>query len=267
MNKVLIAVSQANQEPWNSIWTNGQQNTWMASSANGVKVVNFYSKNAPLIIKKLDDFHEKNRYRRHISVWQGRLDKLFTGLISKNIPDYILDQSNDLLLINSWSTYFTLGRRYMGLYKWFLAQKEYNFLFTTNTSSYINQKKLFEVIQSFNEGHLVYAGFLIPEFEVNQFVSGAGKLLSRKVVEIIVNNSASYKHSYLEDVDLGHFMREKGISPISLSRIEIRNPQEVPDISEATLREEFHFRCKSFENPRKDAEIMLQLHERISDLK
>ena len=267
MNTVLIAVSQANEEPWNSIWTNGQQNTWMARSVNGARVVNFCSKNTPLIVKKLDAFHEKNRYRNRISVWQGRLDKLFTRLISTTIPDSVLDPSNHLLLINSWSTYFTLGRRYMGLYKWFLAQKEFNFLFTTNTSSYINQKKLIDVIQSFNESDLVYAGFLIPEFGENQFVSGAGKLLSRKVVEIIVNNSASYKHSYLEDVDLGHFLREKRIAPIKLSRFEIRNPKEVSEIPEDRLREEFHYRCKSFERPRKDADIMLELHERISTLK
>jgi hypothetical protein len=155
----------------------------------------------------------------------------------------------------------------MGLYKWFLAQREYNFLFTTNTSSYINQKKLIDVIQSFNESDLVYAGFLIPEFGENQFVSGAGKLLSRKVVEIIVNNSASYKHSYLEDVDLGHFLREKRIAPIKLSRLEIRNPREVSEIPEDRLREEFHYRCKSFERPRKDADIMLELHKMISNLK
>lgn len=267
MNTVLIAVSQANEEPWKSIWKNGQQNTWMANSVNGVEILNFCSKSAPPIVNKLDAFHEKNRYRKRISILQGRVDKFSTKLIPKTIPHSIFDQSNQLLLINSWSTYFTLGRRYMGLYKWFLDQTKYDFLFTTNTSSYINQNKLMDIIQSFGKSDFVYAGFLVPEFGDNQFVSGAGKLLSRKIVEIIVNNSASYKHSYLEDVDLGHFLHEKRIAPIKLSRLEIRNPKEVSEIPENTLREEFHYRCKSFEHPRKDADIMLGLHERISNLK
>ena len=64
VNTLLIAVGQANTEPWTSIWKEGQEKTWINNGSESSPVIHVQSKSAPYFISKLDDFHEKNRYRK-----------------------------------------------------------------------------------------------------------------------------------------------------------------------------------------------------------
>ena len=262
-NTLLIAIGQANTEPWTSIWKEGQEKTWIKYHNNGIPVVHVQSINAPSFVQKLDALHEKNRYRKIIGVWQGRFDKIATKFISGKIPEYNFNANTKILIVNSWSTYFLLGQRVIALYDWFLKNTNKDFLFCTNTSSYINKKNLLSLVQKFDPTDAIYAGFLLPEGAKQQFVSGAGRLLSRKSIELFVNNWHKYTHLALEDVAQGRLMEILGISPIPLSRVSLPTPESVAALSDSVIQTEFHFRCKSQEVPRKDVEIMRLLHERV----
>jgi hypothetical protein len=262
-NTVLIAISHGNTEPWTTIWKEGQEKTWIQDNVHGSKIVHVQSKDAPHLIKKFDEIHEGNRYRKVIGMWQGRFDKIFTLFISKKIPKYLFDDNNRILTVNSWSTYYLQGRRNIALYDWFLKYTNKDFLFVTNTSSYINQAQLLKILQKFDPHDDVYAGYLLPESGEEQFVSGAGKLLSRKTVEVIKNNWHKHTHETLEDVCLGLFMRAMGITSTPLSRISLPTPESAKALPESTLQTEFHFRCKSDQIPRRDVEIMRILHARL----
>jgi hypothetical protein len=262
-NTVLIAISQGNTEPWTTIWREGQAKTWIQDKIYGCNVINLQSIDAPCLVKKFDEIHERNRYRKKMGLWQGRLDKLSSKFISKRIPKYSFNKNNRILTVDSWSTYYLQGRRNIALYDWFLKYTNKDFLFVTNTSSYINQAHLLKIVQKFNPSDTIYAGYLLPESEREQFVSGAGKLLSRKSVEVIKNNWHKHTHEALEDVSLGFFMKSMGIIAIPLSRVSLPTPESVMTLPDSILKTEFHFRCKSDEIPRKDVEIMRILYERI----
>ena len=265
-NSLLVAVSQGNTEPWLTIWKEGQEKTWIKSNVKNVDVIHFKSKPTPSIIQVIDRFHEKNRYKKRIGLWQGRIDKIITKAISHRIPKYSFSYENSLLTVNSWSTYQLQGRRFIALYDWFIRQTDYEFLFTTNTSSYINKKNLSNLIQEFDNRDLIYAGYLLPEDQKQQFVSGAGTLLSRKCIELIIENWDKFKFDTLEDVSHGDLMRDLGVSPIPLSRVELTSPSAVAELPSSALTKEFHFRCKSPAIPREDIQIMAQLHMKLNNL-
>jgi hypothetical protein len=265
-NSLLVAVSQANTEPWLTIWREGQEKTWLKSEVENVDVIHFKSKSTPIVVQVMDRFHEKNRYKKRFGLWQGRIDKVITRVISHKIPKYSFSYEDCLLTVNSWSTYQLQGRRFIALYDWFLSKTDYKFLFTTTTSSYIIKKNLSNLIQKFDSRDLIYAGYLLPENQNKQFVSGAGTLLSRKCIESIVENWHKFKFDTLEDVSHGDLMRELRVTPIPLSRIELTSPESVAELSSSVLSEEFHFRCKSPAVPREDVQIMTQLHLKLDDL-
>lgn len=265
-NTLLIAVGQANTEPWTSIWRNGQEKTWINNGSEYSSVVHVQSKNAPFFVNKLDGLHEKNRYRDSLGLWQGRVDKIATRFIPRKIPEYTFNINNQVLLVDSWSTYFLLGRRVIALYDWFLKCTDKDFLFGTNTSSYINQSNLLNVIQEFNPNDSIYAGYLLPEGQARQFVSGAGKLLSRKSIELFVNNWDKYNHEGLEDVSHGRLMESLGVRAQALPRVDLPTLESVAALPESVIQSQFHFRCKSTDLPRKDVEIMRLLHERVTKI-
>lgn len=265
-NTLLIAVGQANTEPWTSIWKEGQEKTWINNDSEYSSVVHVQSKDAPYLVSKLDAFHEKNRYSKRLGLWQGRLDKVVTRFISSKIPKYYFNPTSNLLMVNSWSTYFLMGRRVIAFYDWFLKNSDKDFVFTTNTSSYINQKILLNVIQGFNPDDSIYAGYLLPEGEKQQFVSGAGRLLSRKSVQLFVGHWHKYRHEGLEDVSHGRLMESLGVPALALPRVDLPTPESVAALPESVIKSQFHFRCKSTDWPRKDVEIMRLLHERVKKI-
>jgi hypothetical protein len=259
-NSLCIAVAQSNEEPWLSIWKNGQEKTWLNNEDHQVKVINFQSKSAPFIVHKYNYFHEKNRYRKKIGYLQGLFDKIVTRFISRNTPDWIFNEKTNLLSVNSWSTYQLIGRRYAALYEWFLRDTDYDFLFTTTTSCYINKGNLLSFVQELSPHEPVNSGYLMPENESVQFVSGAGRLYSRKTVELIRSNWKKYEHNNLEDVAHSDFLRKLGVFPKSLPRIELQRPEDVFELTKLDLSTNFFYRCKSSDFPRKDVEIMQNLH-------
>lgn len=261
--KVLVAVSQGNVEPWLTIKATGQDTTWVNVENRFVDVVNFKSKNAPLLLMHYDRMHESLRYRKNIGLWQGRIDKIITKLISRSIPQYRYNELDKFLNVESWSTYQLQGRRFIALYDWFLKETQYEFLFTTTTSSYIVKQRLLNLVNEFDSDSLVYAGYLLPENQSEQFVSGAGTLLSRKTIELLTQNWHLFDFSTLEDVAHGKLLRSFGVKAIALPRTDLFSVNDVRLISEAALNMTFHFRCKPTSVPRQDAKIMQALHQRI----
>lgn len=265
-NTVLIAISQANTNPWVNIWKEGQAKTWINNNLDGTAVINVQSKMPPGIIKKVDVFHEKNRYRTRVGLWQGRFDKILAKFISNKIPKYEFNKENHILNVDSWSTYQLQGRRFIALYDWFLNNTNFSFLFTTTTSSYINKQNLLNLVQNFSSQDLIYAGCLLPEKEIKQFVSGAGTLLSRRSVEVLRQNWEKFKFDTLEDVAHGYLMSEIGATPVPLTRVDLPDIGAVKSLPASTLSLEFHYRCKSSAVPREDVQIMRQLHLRLQNL-
>lgn len=262
-NKLLFAISQANIEPWISIWKNGQQSTWMSEFHDRVKIINYQSKTTPALVEKYDQWFENFRYRKRLGIFISYMSYLNKFLIRRSIPKYEFNKASNLLIANTWSTYQLMGRRNFALFHYFYYATDYDFLFMSNTSSYFNQDLVMKLINSLNADEDLYAGVIISPGSPRSFVSGAGKLLSRTTVKKILDNASIYSHDNLEDVCLGDLMRTLRINPTPLPRFDISHPNEVHQIPIHLLNSHFHYRCKSPSRPRKDVEIMLELHSTL----
>lgn len=260
----MISVTQANTEPWISIWRDGQAKTWMKKYSSIVKIVNYKSKTPPNYLVLFDKYHEKFRYHPKIGRYISVFDKIFGLVIPKEIPTYTFNKSKNLLEVNSMSMYILTNRRNLSLYKYFIDETNCDFLFQTNTSSYINCEILLDILKNYKANLNLYAGHIIEQNSNREFVSGAGRLMSRATIELILENHKSYPHDNLEDVSVGDFLRKYGIKPIALQRLDIPNLEALNRISDLELNKNFIFRCKSDTIPRIDAQIMLKLHGRLN---
>lgn len=148
---------------------------------------------------------------------------------------------------------------------WFLKETDYEFMFITTTSSFINVKQLIKHISGFKTDIPIYAGHLLGEFP-EKFVIGAGQLINRKTAEIVVSNFRQYPHRMLNDVALGSLLRNNGVNPIEIPWIWCKSVDEVLELSDENLFSTMHFRCKTTSNPRTDSEIMRALQQRLTAL-
>jgi len=266
-NSILtISVTQANTQPWLKIWKEGQTKTWMSTYDNLVNIINIQSKKTPELIMMFDRVIEKHRYSLKYGTFVSHFNSLWTKFLSSNIPKARLIASENLLIIDCWSTYMLTNQRNLGFYKYFLENINSDFLFQTNSSSYVDCFKLIKLLEVHDARKDLYAGFIVNPKDKIKFVSGAGRLLSRKTIERIVANYKKYPKNNLEDISLGYFLHGLGVSPINLPRVELPDIKSVLDLTDSTLQKNFLYRCKSKEKPRNDIDIMNILHKRLTDV-
>jgi hypothetical protein len=262
----MVSITQANTEPWLSIWKEGQEKTWMMKYNKKATILNYKSKAPPKFLAKFDVCHEKYRYHRKIGKYVSIFDKIFALITSKKIPKYDYIESANLLAVDSYSMYLLTNKRNLSLFKFFIEETECDFLFQTNTSSYVECVKLFEVVENFDPKSFVYAGYVVEPQSTRAFVSGAGRLLSRASVELMYRHYKQFPHNNLEDVSIGDFMRKFGVKPHHLKRLDLPNLKVLQNTSDQELSDNFIFRCKSDEIPRKDVIIMHELHNRLNQI-
>ena len=263
-SSLIIAIGQAKSEPWESIWLNGQVPTWVSRFKDEVEIVNTSGKRWRNLWKRFDSFHERNRYSKRFGLWQGRFDYLFIPWLIRNItPTKELEPSSvrEIQMLTNPSLIFA-GRRLIGTMNWFLKETDYEFMFITSTSSFINVNQVIKHISGFKTDIPIYAGHLLGEFP-EKFVTGAGQLINRKTAEIVVSNFRQYPHQMLNDVALGSLLRKNGVDAIEIPWIWCKSVDGVLELSEENLSSTMHFRCKSSSNPRTDSEIMRALQQRL----
>lgn len=251
-------------KPWDEIKI-AQEKTWITNRTNDCQVIFYLAKPSPLLLKKYDNFVEKFRFSKKYGKFISRLNILTNNLISHKIPNYIFIEAKQELIADSWSTYQSFGRRNLALFDWFINSTDGDFLFQTNVSSYIRVEYLQEILKKYDANDLLYAGAIInPVYTTFPIVSGAGKLLSRKLILEILKNKNLLKFN-LEDVALAELISRLGVNAIELQRLDLPNLSTIKKYSNQELGEHFHFRCKSDSNPRIDGQIMRELHLRLSD--
>lgn len=263
-SKLVIAISHALIKPWDEIKI-AQEQTWITNRTIDSQVIFYLSKPSPVLLRKYDIFVEKYRFSKKYGRFISRLNQLTGNLISHKIPNYMYIEAKEELIVDSWSTYQLFGRRNLALFDWFINSTDGDFLFQTNTSSYLRIENLQEIVKKYCANDLVYAGAIInPDYTFFPIVSGAGKLLSRKLVLEILKNKDLLKFN-LEDVALAELVSKLGVNAIELRRLDLPNLHSIKKYSNQELGEHFHFRCKSDSNPRIDGQIMRELHLRLSD--
>ena len=88
--------------------------------------------------------------------------------------------------------------------------KEWDYLFRPNSSLFVNQNKLIEFLQ--DKPRLNFASGingLSPENIL--FLAGSGYIISRDVVQLIVDNKDLWNHNYIDDVAISELMQRLGV--------------------------------------------------------
>ena len=153
---------------------------------------------------------------------------------------------NNDLIVKSGSRADEIGYKNFEAFDWIIKNEDFDFLFRTNTSSFINVKNLHEYInKSHNRSDLIYDGKIInlknkKNDTCIKFVSGSGILFSKKTIETLVNNKDEYDHSLWEDVAIGELLNKKGVFPTNGKRYDIQG-----NIYKENIHlNHYHYRCR-----------------------
>jgi hypothetical protein len=96
----------------------------------------------------------------------------------------------------------------------YFIKNDYDLVFKTNLSTILNLDKFYECCNSIlkTEDH-IYHG-IIGNYENFDYVSGAGMLLNKKSVNLILENKSEVSPSWTDDIFFGHILTRKyGITP------------------------------------------------------
>lgn len=124
----------------------------------------------------------------------------------------------------------------------YFSSKDYDLVFKTNLSTIINFDKFYEYCLSVNCENFIYEGRVGKHLDY-EFCSGAGMLLNKKTVNLVLNNINKIDDTWTDDIFIGYVLNKlNGIQPIEngLNRFDI--------LSEITLTNEIknytHIRIK-----------------------
>jgi hypothetical protein len=184
-----------------------------------------------------------------------------TWLLNKNDNDLVLfyyggvndlTVNDDRIYLPHPEGFMNIGHKTIMLMEYILKNYDFDYVFKTNTSSYIDLKKLNEYVDNMPLNNL-YSGVIGDYNNGNntiRFVSGCGVLLSKDMVELYINNKNDVNHNIIEDVAMGDFFNKKNIKYSIGPRIDINfsNENNIP-------LGHFHYRCKDYERNNRNNDI------------
>ena len=177
---------------------------------------------------------------------------------------------NDRLYCNHLETFQNIGYKTIDSFQFFIENYEFDYIIRTNESSYIYIERMLEYMV--NKPTQKYASGTILYHEPFPFLAGSCYVLSRDVVELIVNNKQSWNHNYIDDVALGQFLIDFNIQIIdNNSKVDVfsmcnENIDSVQSVIKELEYNIWHFRCKCAVNRNNDILFMNTIHNLIYDV-
>lgn len=270
---ILVVIGDVLHEPWYSISVNGQMRTWLPDVVDDPRFHIRHSHSQPLgamggwfdrthewarwwdrtrgLIPRLDDavgrpWRDK-RARVTVGTWAGSNQVAW----SQAMPD--------LYALQRWKVVTSMTQA--------LTEADWNFVYFTTASSYVRAERLWERVRELPETG-VYAGTLMIEGVTGEpFASGANRVFSRDVVELVVRERGEYANDVMEDVGIGRLLAGHGITVTAWPSLNVTSQAELDSVSDAGLLDHHHFRVRSEINGRRnDVELMHALHDRLRGL-
>tara|TARA_X000001036_G_C20677964_1_gene804864 strand:+ start:434 stop:1354 length:921 start_codon:yes stop_codon:yes gene_type:complete len=178
---------------------------------------------------------------------------------------------NNTLYLMHKKDLITQPDRVLDCFEWALENIEFDYIYRTTTTAYLNIEKLYKFIQDKSETSF-YAG---PEMyhldkENNRrikFGSGAGFFLSKDVVLKVIKNRNKWDYRYLDDVSLGKLLIQD--LQIDLESIERQDFKKYPLFRDIDFNQfHYRFRLDLWGYPRiLEPLVLISLHLKINFLK
>lgn len=283
-NKLLVLILSSEKDPWLKIQEEGQDLTFMPEASEKAIVLRYVGKSMRLPLQYRAIFvlkrwqHSMTRYSNYwplSTIIKPLTHSRFADRSIRSIPCSHKDQASVKSVEVSvdgklWGKIVTespeeaslIGLKTILALKHVLKNYNFDYVFRTNTSSYLDVSKLLEFLESQGKKNL-YGGFVGRVFRDIQFASGAGILLSRDLVERICDAEISWKHGLLDDVALAEViagLEGATIPLVPLGRLDISSIEATLSIDPQLIIDNFHFRCKS-ESAQATVDIMHHIHK------
>jgi len=163
--------------------------------------------------------------------------------------DYIGGGSKEYLYVNASNDYKNIAFKTLLALEEIFNEFEFDYIFRTNTSSFINLKKLEAYINE-NQNNLDYSGVVLDTKQQIKIASGAGYFISRKNIELIINNKDKFDINLPDDVAVAKLLKENNILPINTIREDLNEATTPKDLMKALKPQNllnsnhFHYRCR-----------------------
>lgn len=107
----------------------------------------------------------------------------------------------------------TMGYKDLLAYEWALKNKEFDYVARVHSSTYVDKKELIKYVQTLPEKG-VFEGLIAPKQDGSgDYVWGGGQyLISRDVLQAMVDNQDKWDHSLMEDQSMSKLVLDLGYS-------------------------------------------------------
>lgn len=267
MAKILILILSSAEEPWRSIQIHGQDTTFMNEEIPGVSYLRYFGLQSepPKEMKltlRIKALQNKILISKPPIFLRALARFLATSRIGdKAIKDFsmMLDQPGSKnTALNQLGKYKTvvlkspevgplIGLKTQLAFKFALEHFDFDFIFRINTSAFIDPSRLAKYVEELPPRN-VYAGVRGIAFGKIEFASGAGILMSRDVLEQVIQNQFRWRHGLIDDVALGKLIGELPGTKIDfrpLPRLDAYDLKMAEAFSAKEVLQNFHFRCKA----------------------
>jgi hypothetical protein len=212
-----------------------------------------------------------------LNIGQYELPKMKNSKF-QDIPFVFFQGGSDRIYFNNNTLYLkhkkdleTQPDRVLDCFEWVLENIDFDYIYRTTTTAYLNVEELYKFIQDKKEDSF-YAG---PEMfhldkENNRkikFGSGAGFFLSKDLVQTVIKNRNKWDHRYLDDVSLGKLLIED--LKIDLANIKRQDFKKYPLFKDIDFSQfHYRFRLDIWGYPRiLEPLVLVSLHLKINYIK
>jgi hypothetical protein len=153
-----------------------------------------------------------------------------------------------------------IGRKTIAAFEWVLENRQFDVIFRTNCSSYVDLPNLHRYASMHATPDAFYSG-IIGTHPV-RFASGSGYFLSRDLVELVVDRQSEWYHKLVDDQALAVVLAAHGVDPTPAPRHDYRSVAEVRNVDTSL----YHFRCRTDSwRRREDVRIMNAVHRAFAE--
>ena len=166
------------------------------------------------------------------------------------------NMEGDRLFLDSPEGLMNVGHKTLKMYEYVLGNYDFDYIYRTNSSSYINIPSLKKYLEDKNTSNF-YNGIIGNFYGIN-FASGSGYCLSRDLVEYVINHKNEWDHTLIDDVSLGKLLTSKGISITPAKRFDVTNTLHIN-------LNHYHYRVKNNNNRSVDIDRMNKIHKLLGN--
>jgi|688.fasta_scaffold252851_3 hypothetical protein len=128
---------------------------------------------------------------------------------------------------------------------------DYDFIFRTNSSSYVDKSILYDNLSKIKD--LNYYAGINGNFRNVSYASGSGFVMTKNLVNLILENKSNFEHDLIDDVAVGKLVGDLGVPLYSTERFDINNNNHI-------AKNHYHYRIKT-NNRENDISTMYKIHE------